>query len=102
MPRPTAAQLAYGSATVVVSTVAMLLLFRTTTALGVAVVAVAALALGLLVAVTVPAPGRAKAARTADRSRAAAFEDRSLPESARVPAARGAARHGVGQHSARR
>ena len=75
MPRPTAAQLAYGSATVVVSTVALLLLSRATTALGVAVVGVTALALGLLVAVSVPVPDRAKAARTAGRSRAAAVED---------------------------
>ncbi|MGW5848371.1 hypothetical protein ACWFQ8_10550 [Streptomyces sp. NPDC055254] len=58
MPRPTAAQLAYGSATVVVSTIAMLLLSRTSTGWGVAVVSAAALALGLLVAVTVPAPRR--------------------------------------------
>ncbi|MFD7260855.1 hypothetical protein [Streptomyces sp. NPDC059874] len=58
MPRPTAAQLAYGSATVIVSTIAMLLLSQTSTGLGVAVIAAAALALGLLVAVTVPAPKR--------------------------------------------
>ncbi|MFF8829823.1 hypothetical protein [Streptomyces sp. NPDC015131] len=57
MPRPTAAQLAYGSATVVLATVAMLLLSRTTTGLGVALIGVAALALGVLVTVTVP--GRA-------------------------------------------
>ncbi len=58
MPRPTAAQLAYGSATVVVSTIAMLLLSQTTTGLGVAVISAAALALGLLVALTVPLPRR--------------------------------------------
>ncbi|MFE2330308.1 hypothetical protein ACFXD5_41485 [Streptomyces sp. NPDC059385] len=58
MPRPTAAQLAYGSATVIVSTIAMLLLSQTSTGLGVAVISAAALALGLLVAVTVPSPGR--------------------------------------------
>ncbi|MEU2262629.1 hypothetical protein ABZ557_20660 [Streptomyces sp. NPDC019645] len=104
MPRPTAAQLAYGSATVVVSTVAMLLVSRATTALGVAVVGVTALALGLLVAVSVPVPDRAKAARTAGRSRAAAVEDRSLPadSSSRVPVAHAADRHRVGQHSGRR
>ncbi|GAA2479393.1 hypothetical protein [Streptomyces gobitricini] len=56
MPRPTAAQLAYGSATVVFATVAMLLLSRTTTGWGVALIGVAALALGLLVAMTLPAP----------------------------------------------
>ncbi|MFD7917446.1 hypothetical protein ACFV30_43405 [Streptomyces sp. NPDC059752] len=58
MPRPTAAQLAYGSATVVVSTIAMLLLSQTSTGLGVAVISAAALALGLLVALTVPIPRR--------------------------------------------
>ncbi|RFU82389.1 hypothetical protein DY218_33360 [Streptomyces triticagri] len=59
MPRPTAAQLAFGSATVVFSTLAMLLLSGATSALGAAVVAVAGLGLGLLVAVTVPARPRA-------------------------------------------
>ncbi|MEJ8644130.1 hypothetical protein WKI68_27970 [Streptomyces sp. MS1.HAVA.3] len=58
MPRPTAAQLAYGSATVIVSTIAMLLLSQTSTGLGVAVISAAALALGLLVALTVPMPRR--------------------------------------------
>ncbi|KOU70535.1 MULTISPECIES: hypothetical protein [Streptomyces] len=67
MPRPTAAQLAYGSATVIVSTIAMLLLSQTSTGLGVAVISAAALALGLLVALTVPVPRRRgrHAARTA-------------------------------------
>ncbi|MEU6402114.1 hypothetical protein [Streptomyces sp. NPDC046985] len=64
MPRPTAAQLAYGSCTVVLSTLAMLLLSQTSSGVGVAIVALAALALGLLVATTVPLPGtRASAAR---------------------------------------
>ncbi|MER7106395.1 hypothetical protein [Streptomyces sp. NPDC000229] len=62
MPRPTAAQLAYGSATVVFATVAMLLLSRTTTGLGVALIGVAALALGLLVATTLPVPAARRAA----------------------------------------
>ncbi|WKX70592.1 hypothetical protein [Streptomyces sp. XD-27] len=57
MPRPTRAQFAYGSATVILSTLAMLLLSQSRSGLGVAVVAVAALALGLLVAVTAPLPG---------------------------------------------
>ncbi|GGT02699.1 hypothetical protein [Streptomyces griseoviridis] len=55
MPRPTVAQLAYGSLTVILSAFAMLLLSRTTSAGWIAVVAVVALALGLLVAMTVPA-----------------------------------------------
>ncbi|PWI18117.1 hypothetical protein DI272_31205 [Streptomyces sp. Act143] len=57
MPRPTAAQLAYGSFTVIFSTLAMLLLSQTSSGAGIAVIAVAALALGLLVAMTVPMPG---------------------------------------------
>ncbi|MFE9659995.1 MULTISPECIES: hypothetical protein [unclassified Streptomyces] len=56
MPRPTAAQIAYGTATVVCSTLAMLLLSRTSSGIAVAVIAIAALGLGLLVAVTVPLP----------------------------------------------
>ncbi|MCC0097972.1 hypothetical protein K7B10_24990 [Streptomyces flavotricini] len=58
MPRPTAAQLFYGSATVVVSTIAMLLLSQTSTGRGIAVIATAALALGLLVALTAASPRR--------------------------------------------
>ncbi|MFF5568973.1 hypothetical protein ACFY7Z_21650 [Streptomyces sp. NPDC012623] len=58
MPRPTAAQLAYGSATIVCSALVMLLLSGTTTGVGAALVGVAALALGLLVAVVLPLPGR--------------------------------------------
>lgn len=50
MPRPTAAQFAYGTCTVIFSTLAMLLLSRTSSGPGVALIAVAALALGLLVA----------------------------------------------------
>ncbi|MFG2295312.1 hypothetical protein [Streptomyces sp. NPDC048603] len=69
MPRPTAAQLAYGSATVIASTIAMLLLSQTGAGPGIAVIATAALALGLLVAVTVPPPGRRR--KTADAGTAA-------------------------------
>ncbi|MGW0879560.1 hypothetical protein [Streptomyces sp. NPDC002671] len=56
MPRPTAAQLAYGSCTVIFSTLAMLLLSQTSSALGITVIALAALALGLLVAMTASLP----------------------------------------------
>jgi hypothetical protein len=62
MPRPTAAQLAYGSCTVIFSTLAMLLLAQTSSGAGIAIIAVAALALGLLVALTVPLPGKRPAA----------------------------------------
>ncbi|MFH9722389.1 hypothetical protein ACH4M4_05430 [Streptomyces sp. NPDC017254] len=54
MQRPNAAQLAYGSATVVLATVALLLLSGTTTTSGIAVISLAGLLLGLLVAVTMP------------------------------------------------
>lgn len=56
MPRPTAAQLVYGSITVVFSALAMLLLSQTSSTVGTAVIAVSAVALGLLVAMTVPKP----------------------------------------------
>jgi hypothetical protein len=74
MPRPNAAQLAYGSCTVIFSTLAMLLLSQTSSGLGIAVIALAALALGLLVAMTVPLPRSASAAapRAADRQHAPA------------------------------
>ncbi|MER5212966.1 hypothetical protein ABT063_20910 [Streptomyces sp. NPDC002838] len=77
MPRPTAAQLAYGSCTVIFSTLAMLLLSQTSSGVGIAVIAVAALALGLLVAMTAPAPKarrlvavRQPAAREAEKAEA--------------------------------
>ncbi|WP_369144482.1 hypothetical protein [Streptomyces sp. R44] len=54
MQRPNAAQLTYGSATVVLATVALLLLSGTTTTLGIAVICTASLLLGTLVAVTMP------------------------------------------------
>jgi hypothetical protein len=60
MPRPTAAQLAYGSCTVIFSTLAMLLLSQTSSGAGIAVIAVAALLLGLLVAMTVPMPKKSR------------------------------------------
>ncbi|MFF9107122.1 MULTISPECIES: hypothetical protein [unclassified Streptomyces] len=66
MPRPTVAQLLYGSTTVIFSTLAMLLLSQTSSGPAIAVIAVAALVLGLLVAVTVPAPSPSRAARASD------------------------------------
>ncbi|MBO8184811.1 hypothetical protein [Streptomyces spirodelae] len=54
MPRPNPAQLAYGSATVMCSTLAMLLLSETRSGVWIAVIAFVALALGLLVALTAP------------------------------------------------
>lgn len=58
MPRPTAAQLAYGSATVVLATLAMLLLSGVQSVVGVAVIALVALCLGLLVSVKAVRPRR--------------------------------------------
>ncbi|MFJ5225715.1 hypothetical protein [Streptomyces sp. NPDC088400] len=101
MPRPTAAQLAYGSATVICSTLVMLLLSGTTTGIGVAVIAIAALGLGLLVALTVTAPGRSRTVGVARSRRTAAPGE--APE-VQVPGQRvrtgGEAR--VRQHSLRR
>ncbi|MBT2366975.1 hypothetical protein J7E88_17070 [Streptomyces sp. ISL-10] len=110
MPRPTAAQYAYGSATVVFSTVALLLLTRTTGGIAIAAIGVLALALGLAVALALPvrrstAHGQ-PAAREADR---AAANHASAPATSaaahdglttRVPAPR--ARAGVAGHSLRR
>ncbi|MFE2988158.1 hypothetical protein [Streptomyces sp. NPDC059262] len=84
MPRPTAAQLAYGSATVIFSTLAMLLLSQTSSGLGVAVIALAALGLGLLVALTVPLP---KSRHAAAPATAAAAEERVPVQRATVPSA---------------
>ncbi|MEU4996703.1 hypothetical protein [Streptomyces sp. NPDC021622] len=72
MPRPTPAQLTYGTVTVVFSTLAMLLLSQTSSGIGVAVIVFAALGLGLMVAMTVPRPKpAAPAARVASVARTA-------------------------------
>ncbi|MFD6306260.1 hypothetical protein ACFWFF_24885 [Streptomyces sp. NPDC060223] len=78
MPRPTAAQLTYGSCTVVFSTLAMLLLSQTSSGAGIAVIAFAALLLGLLVAMTVPVP-RGTRAVTVGRTAAAEREKTEEP-----------------------
>ncbi|MBQ0848721.1 hypothetical protein ACFU9Y_26560 [Streptomyces sp. NPDC057621] len=78
MPRPTAAQLAYGSCTVLFSTLAMLLLSQTSSGLGVVIIALSALVLGLLVAMTVPAPKPAATAAAAPSR--TAVTDRRVPE----------------------
>ncbi|MEW1582123.1 hypothetical protein ACIOHB_34530 [Streptomyces microflavus] len=104
MPRPTAAQLVYGSATVVVTTLALLLLSGTESGIGVALAATTALALGLLVAVRLPqrtAPGGAAhqgAARAAAAHAHHALDGIGARE--RVPAARSSQR--AGEHSLRR
>ncbi|MFJ9627560.1 hypothetical protein ACIQPR_18005 [Streptomyces sp. NPDC091280] len=89
MPRPTAAQLAYGSFTVIFSTLAMLLLSQTSSGLGIAVVAFAALALGLLVSLTVPQPrSRAAAAARAAAQAATVTAPAVVPQHRRVPVLR--------------
>lgn len=75
MPRPTAAQLAYGACTVILSTFAMLLLSQAGSVVGIGVIALAALALGLLVALTAPAP----------RGRPAQTSAEPVPDEERVP-----------------
>jgi len=75
MPRPTAAQVSYGSVTVVFSTLAMLLMSRTDSGIGVAVIGTAALALGLLVAMTVPLPKRTEKAPAATARTHPAVQD---------------------------
>lgn len=101
MPRPTAAQLAYGSATIVCSTLVMLLLSGTSTGIGVAVIGVAALALGLLVAMTLPQPQRAGAAHAARVHRTAAGPAR-VPAPRAQGAPKGAESRLGQQHSLRR
>lgn len=91
MQRPNAAQLAYGSATVVLATVALLLLSRTTTTLGIAVICAAGLLLGVLVAVTMPVRARSvKTSATPVPAAPAAPSALSAPgnEEIRIPAAR--------------
>ncbi|MFF4169940.1 hypothetical protein [Streptomyces sp. NPDC001744] len=61
MQRPDTARLTWGSATVVLATVALLLLSGTTTTPGIAAACAAGLLLGVLVAVTMPVrAGRVK------------------------------------------
>ncbi|MGW7065792.1 hypothetical protein ACWGII_22125 [Streptomyces sp. NPDC054855] len=93
LPRPTPAQVTYGTLTVIFSTLAMLLLSQTSSGLAIAVIAVAALGLGLLVAMTVPQPKPAAApaarvapATTVERVPAQRASASVLAESVREPA----------------
>jgi len=101
MPRPTPAQFAYGSVTVVCSTLAMLLLSGSPSGTGVAVIAVVALVLGLLVALSVPATRPARRTRT-NSARSAAATARGWSSSRRQPASgsRIQARHDTATRSA--
>ncbi|WP_333771054.1 hypothetical protein [Streptomyces sp. IBSBF 2435] len=97
MPRPTTPQLAYGSLTVVLSTLAALLLFDVRSGAAVAGVAAGGLVLGVLVAVTVTMPATAR--------RRASLGPAPLPP-AHAPASRSRAASGahsrVGERSLRR
>ncbi|MEU2677780.1 hypothetical protein ABZ638_12910 [Streptomyces sp. NPDC007107] len=96
MPRPTAAQFSYGSATVVFSALALLLLFRTESGIGVAAVGTVALLLGLLVALALPA--RTRTARPATAPPTAARTHRTI-EDIEIAAAQ---REHIGEHSLHR
>ncbi|MFJ6851333.1 hypothetical protein ACIQM3_12460 [Streptomyces sp. NPDC091271] len=96
MPRPTAAQFSYGSATVVFSALALLLLFRTESGIGVAAVSTVALILGLLVAMALPA--RTRAARRATAPPTTARTHRTI-EDIEIAAAQ---REHIGEHSLHR
>ncbi|AXE26541.1 hypothetical protein C0216_26630 [Streptomyces globosus] len=80
-PRPTAAQLVYGSAAVVVSTLVLLLLTQARSVAGVGFVATAALGLGVLVAVAAADPRRGGRPHGA----AAARESEPRPAAAEQP-----------------
>ncbi|WP_327118114.1 hypothetical protein OG206_20435 [Streptomyces sp. NBC_01341] len=99
MPHPTAAQFSYGSATVVFSAFAMLLLSGTESGIGVAAVCAAALALGILVALTVPLPTRAKRTPKLTAPSAAAARTHRTVEDIELATAR---REHVGEHSLHR
>ena len=92
MPRPTPAQIAYGSATVVLSTLALLLASQARAGLGIAVVALVSLALGLFVAHAVAQP-RPAGRGVRQRMPAASARRAPVPAETRVGEAR------VGEHS---
>ncbi|KQX52721.1 MULTISPECIES: hypothetical protein [unclassified Streptomyces] len=97
MQRPNAAQLTYGSATVVLATVALLLLSRTTTTLGITVISLAGLLLGLLVAVTMPVRTSAvKTAAPATPPLAPTVVPAAAPPAGNEPARAATARVGAG------
>ncbi|MCW2874511.1 hypothetical protein [Actinacidiphila oryziradicis] len=95
MPRPTPAQLVYGSATVVLSTLAMLLLSEVRSGAGVVIIAAAGLLLGVLVAVSVTIP---LTARPKSRTSATSVSPPAAPGPMPPPRARPRVR----EHSLRR
>ncbi|MFF7153747.1 hypothetical protein [Streptomyces sp. NPDC008139] len=105
MPRPTTAQLAYGSLTVVLSTFAMLLLSDARSGVGVAVICAAGLILGLLVAVTGTLPFVARVRSAQARPSASTgstvppAESGAQPSPAQRPLPRAAGGRGVRESS---
>jgi hypothetical protein len=95
MPRPTPAQLVYGAATVVLSTLAMLLLSEVRSGAGVVIIAAAGLLLGVLVAVSVTIP---LTARPKSRTSATSVSPPASPGPMPPPRARPRVR----EHSLRR
>ncbi|MGK4909088.1 hypothetical protein [Streptomyces sp. PHES57] len=86
MPRPSPAQLAYGSVTVVCSTLAMLLLSQTRSGGWIVVIVCTALALGLFVAVTAPTAHANLRRRRAAGTAAWAASGAASPSPARAEA----------------
>lgn len=84
MPRPTLSQILYGSATVIASAAAMLLLSQAGAALALVAICVTALALGVLVALTAPPP-RSRRASSAVQAEQPVVVPR--PEGIAAPAA---------------
>ncbi|MEU0369895.1 hypothetical protein ABZ070_06430 [Streptomyces sp. NPDC006283] len=102
MPRPTAAQLASGSATVVISTVALLLLTRTTNGFAVAAIGIASLGLGVLVALALPVRRGTTQAETARGATAASAAPGGPTHHLPDARAHSGAEARVGEHSLRR
>ncbi|MDX6353992.1 MAG: hypothetical protein QOF98_895 [Streptomyces sp.] len=114
MPRPTTAQVAYGSLTVVLSTFAILLLTDADSGTGVVAVAAAGLVLGLVVAAVLAAPRRGSspgpalaASAHGASSSVSAGSSASVPTATHGPVPRSRLRGGaveprVSEHSLRR
>ncbi len=95
MPRPTAAQFAYGALTVVSATLAMLLLSEARSGVWLTVIAVAALALGLLVTVTLMSatPARTSPVAAVGRPHGPTRDTREVPAQPATSQARTGAGH---------
>ncbi|MFF0725748.1 hypothetical protein [Streptomyces sp. NPDC004134] len=94
MPRPTLTQILYGSATVIASAAAMLLLSQAGAAIALVAICVTALALGVLVALTAPLPRSRRApALTAERVVAARPDGIAAPAADRRPVGAQSAPH---------